>query len=267
MALIVLLTDFGNRDWYVASMKGVIYSIVPEARIVDISHEIAPGDRREAAFVLCQCYGEFPKGTVFLVVVDPGVGGNRLGIAIHAGGQFFVGADNGVLSFHDLFENEVVREARVIENRDFMGAVLSSTFHGRDVFAPVGAHLLRTGVFKEVGPRLSSIVRINWPRAKYGEGGAKGELLYVDRFGNAISNIRAAPLGEPVSLQSAVVSVSGRSIPLAGTFSDVELGRPVAYVGSGGFVEIAVNGGNAAQAFGLGAGCEVELVLVSDPGE
>ena len=267
MGPIALLTDFGNRDWYVASMKGVIHTILPEARIVDISHEIRPGDRREAAFLLSQCYGESPRGTVFLVVVDPGVGGSRLGIAVHAGDQFFVGPDNGVLSFHDLVDNEIAREARVIENRDFMGAVLSSTFHGRDVFAPVGARLLRAGVFKKVGARLSSIVKINWPRAKYEEGGSRGELIYVDHFGNGISNIRAALLGEPASLQSATVSVSGQSIPLAGTFSDVELGRPVAYVGSGGFVEIAVNRGNAARAFGLGVGCEVELVLLSGPGE
>lgn len=261
MAPIALLTDFGARDWYVASMKGVILSIVPEARIIDISHEIGLGDRREAAFILSQSYQEFPQGTVFVVVIDPGVGGSRLGIALYTGGQFFVGPDNGVFSFHDLLEVEVAMETRVIENRDFTSPVISNTFHGRDVFAPVAAHLLRARDFEEVGRKLGSIVKIKWPRAKYGRGEAEGEVIHIDRFGNAISNIRAARLGDLGALQSEV-SIAERSFPLVGTFSEVESRNPLAYVGSGGFVEIAVNGGNAAQVFGLAVGQKVEFKLV-----
>lgn len=261
MAPIVLLTDFGARDWYVASMKGMILSIVPEARIIDISHEIGLGDRRAAAFILSQSYQEFPQGTIFLVVIDPGVGGSRSGIVLYAGGQFFVGPDNGVFSFHDLLEVEVAMEARVIENRNFMSPVISNTFHGRDIFAPVAAHLLRVQDFGEIGRELGSIVKMRWPRAKYGRGKAEGEVIYIDRFGNAISNIRATHLGDLKGLQSEV-SIMDRSFPLAGTFSEVEPRNPLAYVGSGGFLEIALNGGNAAQNFGLTLGQEVKFKLV-----
>ena len=240
-------------------MKGVICSITPVVPIVDICHEIPPGEIHRGAFILGQCFLDFPHGTVFVGVVDPEVGSNRLGIALKCKGYYFVGPDNGLFGFLKSDSNEHDSDIHVIENEEYLPSRISSTFHGRDIFAPVGAHLAGGLDLAKIGPRIESIKATAWPVAQYAKSHAVGEVVYVDRFDNLISNIGTNALPQLENLNLLGVSVSGRSIPLVKTFTDVERGALLAYFGSGGFLEIAVNGGNAAQTLSLNTGSRVEL--------
>ena len=238
---IALLTDFGTRDYFVAAMKGVILSIDPIAVIVDITHEIEPQNIGEASFVLRACRRDFPKGTVFVAVVDPGVGSDRRGIAVEAGDQIFIGPDNGIFSFI------TDKNARVFElkNAEFFAPQVSSTFHGRDVFAPVAAHISRGISIEEVGPRIDPILKTEQPEAVTGEGGViSGRVIHIDRFGNLVTNIPPEML--PGSFR---LKVNGTVIAeKRQCYSDGPGGTPFLIVGSAGFLEISVYRGSARTA-------------------
>lgn len=250
MQLITLTTDFGARDWFVGTMKGVIHRIAPGASVVDITHEIPPGDVRAGAFALAASWRFFPGGSVHVAVVDPGVGGSRAAIAVRTAHAVFVGPDNGVLSW--ALAGETIRSVRRLANARFFLEPVSHTFHGRDVFAPVAAHLSRGARFAALGPKAPDFTRLPFPEARrQGRGAVVGEVLYVDRFGNAITNIPNAW----VESARAGIFIRGRRVgPLAPFYQAVPFGRAVGVPGSTGYLEVAINGGNAAKRFGLKPG-------------
>ncbi len=257
--LITLLTDFGLHDGYVASMKGVILGICPHAKLVDISHLIAPQNVRSAAFVLCSSYEYFPPGTIHLAVVDPGVGTERGAIAIRTGSCFFVGPDNGVFSL--ILKKEARWEARKIENSQFRRSPLSSTFHGRDLFAPAAAHIARGVQFATLGPPCDPIF-VEWGEPIIGEGEVKGEVIHVDRFGNAIINVMRETLETQGPVEKWIINAGETVIEaIELTYGRVRAGEALALTGSNGFIEIAVNQGNAASELGLAPGTEVTFRL------
>ena len=252
MNLITLITDFGRRDWFVGSMKGAILSVQPQAVIVDITHEIPRGDIRAGAFALmasCRC---FPRDTVHVVVVDPGVGSNRAAIVVRTSGYYFVGPDNGVLSW--ALAKEKVLEIRQAESQTYFRKPVSCTFHGRDIFAPVAAHLTQGVPIELLGGRSKDYVHLDWPKPQVVGGCLCGEIVYIDRFGNAISNI------ESPSETATKVRVPGKlDCVIKRFYQEVPHGQSLAIVGSIGYLELSVNGSNAAKTFGLRIGDVVEV--------
>ncbi len=263
MRCITLTTDFGQQDGFVGIMKGVILARAPRARVVDLSHEIDPGDVGAAAFVLMNAHRYFPQGTVHVVVVDPGVGGPRHALAVRTRRAYYVGPDNGVLSW--ALRREEGIEVRRIENAALVLKPVSRTFHGRDVFAPVAAHLCGGGSFSRVGPITYDWVRLPWPEPSASPAGWSASVVYIDRFGNALTNLpvdfpRAAVAGET---RGAFLLKNRRRVqfPLRPFYGAVPPGRPVAVPGSSGFWELAVHGGSAAATYGIQPGDSVELQL------
>ncbi len=251
MPIVTLLTDYGTADSYVGEVKGVLLSLAPGATLVDLTHEIAPGDVAGAAYVLARTWHRFPAGSVHLVVVDPGVGTARAALAMRAGGHGFVGPDNGLFgSLADLAGLEAVELA--------VPALASNTFHGRDVFAPAAAALARGQPVAGLGaPHHGALVRLPAQEPVYEGKSVVGDVTYVDRYGNLVTNLTPAlvPAYAVLELDSLVIG------PLKATFSDVPPGGLVAYVGSGGCVEIAVRGGSAARRLGLGVGGKIRARL------
>ncbi len=251
MTLITLLTDFGTTDAYVAEMKGRLLSLAPAGQIVDVSHTLAPGDVRAAAYIVGRVWRHFPPGSVHLAVVDPGVGTDRKALAVEAHEHFFIGPDNGILS-------SVIRDARVRITALPIPDGVSSTFHGRDVFAPVAAALARGVKLAELGePFVGVPVRLS-TREPYHEGKTLiGEVIYVDRFGTLVTNFNAENLPAYASVEIEGIEIG----KLRHTYGDVPTGGLVAYLGSGGDVEIAVRDGSAARRFGIGVGGKVRARL------
>ncbi len=244
--IITLTTDFGCRDPYVAAMKGVILSIYPEAVLVDVSHEIPPGAVGEAAGILAQAVPWFPAGTVHLAVVDPGVGTARRAIAAEAGGGFFVGPDNG-LFWPLLRKDDAPCIVHLLDARYFSRTV-SRTFHGRDVFAPVAAHLASGRDPDEMGERIDDPVPLESNRPREENGVLVGEVTRVDRFGNLVTNLLQDHLdvflqGRQPRVQAGNFKVQG----LRGCYGDVSRGEVLALIGSGGALELSVNGGKALE--------------------
>ena len=248
MKIITLLTDFGTRDWFVASMKGVITGIAPRARVVDITHEIAAGDIWSAAFVLAQAAPTFPRGTIHVAVVDPTVGSERKALLARISGQYFLAPDNGLLSL--VAKQGDIEEIREVTNTRYFRNPVCNIFHGRDIFAPVAAHLARGVAPKNFGPKLNRVVRLDIPPASSDE----ATVLYIDRFGNCITNYKLGshpPAG--ITFRVSRTRISG----IKRSYAAVRQGSPLATVGSTGLVEIAVNGGNAAKRFGLKIGSKI----------
>lgn len=242
--VITLLSDFGTADGYVAEMVGVLLSLAPEARIITVSHEIPPQDIVRARLTLSRYWRRFPRGTVHLVVVDPGVGTARAALAVESDGRFLVGPDNGVLSPAIALPDSVVVEL------DVPGGA-SPTFQGRDVFAPTAARLARGEPLAVLGRRHRSSIVVRTPvPLRDDDGVVSGEVISIDRFGNAITNLELAPAD--------TIVVAGWVIPVVRTFADVEVGRTCALVGSAGLLEVAVRDGSAAKVLGLKVGTPVE---------
>ena len=256
MSLITLTTDFGLADSYVGAMKGVILSIDPTATIVDISHDIAPQDVQEAAYVVYTAYPYFPPDTIHVVVVDPGVGSRRRAIALRAAQACFVAPDNGVLSY--VLAREGMKEAVSLTHSRYHRPTVSHTFHGRDIFAPVAAHLARGVPLTELGEPLAEIVAFPLPQPQVlPDGDVVGHVLHVDRFGNLILDVREE---DCILSEGLVLEVAGRRIQgLGRTFTDVPAGELVAYIGSSGHLEIALREGNAAQSLGMKRGDKIQL--------
>lgn len=256
---ITLLTDFGESDYFVASMKGVIYSINPRAVVVDITHNIPSFNIFKAAFTLWATYRYFPRGSIHVVVVDPGVGTARRPIAIRGRGHYFIGPDNGVLSM--AAEDDGVVEVREITNRSVMLSDTSSTFHGRDIFAPAAAHLSLGDVsFEDLGPRVEDYVKLSVPSPRALGDYVEAAVVYVDKFGNAFTNIRRGMFnigyGDllEVNLPGGVVRVRVlRSYGYAGE------GEALALFNSLNLLELAVNRGSFSSIYGVREGDVVRI--------
>jgi hypothetical protein len=256
--IITLTTDFGTSDHLVGTMKGVILNINPASRIVDINHSVVPFDLLDGALSIANAYSFFPARTIHVVVVDPGVGTDRRPILVTAGNQFFVAPDNGVLSV--IYERESCTVRHITAEHYFLNPI-SPTFHGRDIFAPTAAWLSKTFQTEAFGEAVTDFVRFTMPKAKANGQGIKGVVLRVDAFGNLLTNLTAENIpagalqGGPIQL-----SINGKSVPQFGrTFATGNPGEPIAIIGSTGYVEIAVNRGNAARTLGAGRGAEVTL--------
>ena len=248
--IIALLTDFSTADSYVAEMKGVLLSALPDATLVDITHTIPPGDVRSAAHVLGRVWRRFPPGTVFLAVVDPGVGTTRAALAMTADGRCFVGPDNG------LFTPVLPGAAEIIELPTPADA--SPTFHGRDLFAPAAAALAAGRAPASLGTPFSGTpMRFEYTEPHYEGKTVVGQVVYVDRFGSLVTNL--TPELVPPYARIEIEDVDAG--PLRRTFGDVATGGLVCYVGSGGEVEIAVRDGSAARRLGIGVGGRVRARL------
>jgi len=247
--IITLTTDFGLSDPFVGIMKGVILGIAPKAQVVDISHEIPSYDISEAAFVLETAYRYFPEHTVHVIVVDPGVGSARRPIAARVQGHSFVAPDNGVLSFVlDAVAYHITNENLFLES-------VSPTFHGRDIFAPVAAHMARGTPIESVGPAILDFVKIIASKPRQRGGKLVGTVLRVDKFGNIITNLRREDLGRDFTIR-----IAGRSIcRLCSNFSEAEPAEFVAIEGSTGYIEIALNRDSAAERLNAGRGAEIEV--------
>ncbi|MDQ7038317.1 MAG: SAM-dependent chlorinase/fluorinase [Aquificota bacterium] len=241
---VVLLTDFGLRDHYVGVMKGVILSRVPEAVLVDLTHEVPPQDIREGAYLLSVSFRYFPPGTVFLSVVDPGVGTERRALVLKAEGRFCVGPDNGLFTL--VLRQAQEAEIRAIDVPRFLLPNASHTFHGRDLFAPVVAEILKGRALSAFGPVVWDPVLLEFPEPELIPGGLRIPVLRVDRFGNLILNLRA----EEVSGRRFRIVVEGRKLPWVRTYAEVPEGEPLALTGSDGFLEVAVHRGSAVELFG-----------------
>jgi len=251
MAIITLLTDYGMSDSYVGEMKGVLLSRAPGATLVDITHMVAPGDVAAAGYILARTWGHYPPGTVHLAVVDPGVGTSRTSLAFGSRGHFFVGPDNGLFS-------GVIRGAEVEAVSLPTPLRAAPTFHGRDLFAPAAAALARGEPLASLGERYAGIPRRVSGSVPHYEGKVViGEVIYVDRFGNLVTNLTPDLVPAHASLEAETLVIG----PIRTTFGDVPSGSLLAYIGSGGTVEIAVRDGSAARRLGLGVGGRVRSRL------
>jgi S-adenosylmethionine hydrolase len=268
MPVITLLTDFGTHDAYVAIMKGVILKINPSATIVDITHWIDAQDVHQAANAIANSYRYFPSETVHIVVVDPGVGSRRAVVALRLEDQTFLAPDNGVLS--PFLEKQTIEKIVRVENTDYFLNPVSRTFHGRDVFAPVGAHLSLGLPLGRLGGSIErdTLVRLDLvqPRLEK-DGRLSGTVIDVDRFGNLITNIdwlfvkRHYPAADHNSLRFAI---GGHTFNcLSSTYNSVRPGTPLVLVGSRGFFEISVNQGNAARFFAVRKGTSITVWIDS----
>jgi S-adenosylmethionine hydrolase len=257
--IISLTTDFGTSDHFAGTMKGVILSIHPAAQIVDITHEIRPFEIPDGAFTIAQAYRFFPKKTVHVIVVDPGVGSTRRPLLAEMAGQYFIAPDNGVLSM--IFSREPAKVRHVNNDRYFLKP-LSRTFHGRDVFSPVAAHLAAGIAPARFGPRIQDHLRLDLEKPTHtAKQTWTGAVLKVDRFGNIITNLHIDQFRQ-VKTRAFTLSVGLRTIKrLALTFTDCEPGDLCALVGSSGFLEVSTNQGSAAGILGCGAGAPVELTI------
>jgi len=259
MPVITLTTDFGASDHFVGTMKGVILGIAPRATIVDITHEIPPYDLNEGAFVIAQAWRYFPKRTIHVIVVDPGVGSARRPILAEAGGQFFIAPDNGVLS---MIYDAAPQKVRVISNPKVIGKQVSRTFHGRDVFAPAAAHLAAGVPAPKFGKLITDYVRSFLLKPeRIARHVWTGTVLKVDRFGNLITNLHIDDFADvktrPIELRVGLERIHR----LALTYAETAIGELFAIVGSSGYIEVAANQASAAKKLGCGSGSPVELEI------
>jgi S-adenosylmethionine hydrolase len=264
-AIITLLTDFGAQDYFVGAMKGVILSLNPGAKIVDITHEIPPQDIQAAAFNLLACYRDFPDGTVHVAVVDPGVGSDRRAILVECANQFFVGPDNGLFSW--VTEREGKYSAWHVTNDKFFRQPVSSTFHGRDVFAPVAAALSTGSLPKEFGPPVEKVVTLAPLMPHRTAETIKGSIIHIDRFGNCITNFTADLINEERFGTGAKLIVNDKAITsIRKFFADQSSPTDELFmlVGSAGFVEIASQNASAATILSAKRGDTVTLVTAGD---
>jgi S-adenosylmethionine hydrolase len=256
--LIALLTDFGLADHYVGTMKGVVLGICPEATLVDITHDIPAHDVRTGARQLAAAYRYFPAGTIFLVVIDPGVGSTRRGIAAETAEHRFVAPDNGVLSA--VFDEVPPRRVVELTERKFARPTISRTFEGRDRFAPAAAWLARGTALTTFGRSVATPIRLDWPAPIAAADGVDGVVELVDRFGNLITNLARADVERLVHGGGIEIAIGGRPVPrLVATYADVAPGDVCGLFGSTDRLEIAVSGGSAARQLGLGVGAVVQL--------
>jgi hypothetical protein len=258
-AIITLTTDYGTNDHLVGSLKGVILKINPDVTIVDITHGVTPYDLLDGALTIGSAYAYFPPKTIHIVVVDPGVGTERRPLLVSGDNQYFVAPDNGVLSLvYERNTNVVVRHANA---EHYYLQPVSKTFHGRDIFAPIAAWLTKGWQTASMGEEIHDYKKFALPRPKASNGVVKGVVLRVDSFGNLITNFRSEDLPESARAGGSLqLQVGAHPVKrLVDTFARAENAEPVAFVGSSGYIEIAVNKGNAARTLAIGRGAPVVL--------
>ncbi|MBI4221115.1 MAG: SAM-dependent chlorinase/fluorinase [Planctomycetes bacterium] len=280
--VITLLTDFGNQDAYVGIMKGVIAGINPFANIVDICHSISPQDIFSGAYLLYTSYKYFPRKTIHVAVVDPGVGSRRNIICVEAKNYFFLAPDNGILSF--IIQDEKPKSIFRITNNKYFLSSLSNTFHGRDVFAPVAAYLSLGVRPQKMGIKINQLKQLDMPKPVHKKTGqVEGQIIYIDRFGNLITNIKKEYLVKWVGGQKSEVGsqkpdtckkaskekiLSQRDtmettigmkkiVGLSKTYTDAKPGEPLVLFGSAGFLEVSINQGNAQKYFKVDKGSKI----------
>jgi S-adenosylmethionine hydrolase len=257
--IITLTTDFGTADHYTGAMKGVILGICPTAQIVDITHQVRPFEISDGAFTIAQASPYFPKKTIHVVVVDPGVGSSRRPLVAEVAGQYFIAPDNGVLSM--IFGGAKPQVRHLTNHRYFLDPV-SRTFHGRDVFAPVAAHLAKGIPPSRFGPKIQDHLHLNFAApVRSGKRAWAGAILKVDRFGNLITNLHVHEL-TGVNTRPFELKVGSQVIKrLALTFTECEPGELFVVIGSSGYLEVATNQGSAMSLLGCDAGSPVELTI------
>jgi hypothetical protein len=258
-SIITLTTDFGLRDPYVAEMKAVILNIKPNAKIIDITHEIEKFSIRMGAYVLASAAPYFPKNTIHVVVVDPGVGTKRKPIIIKTKNAYYIGPDNGVLVL--AAKNEGILHVYEISNREVMLPKLSDTFHGRDIFAPAAAYLANGTPLSQFGPEIHHIVVPEFTNVVKQKDKVTGEILHVDGFGNLITNISKRELKLMDVNETVNIRLKGRrlKLKLCKSYASVKPGEPLAIIESHNFLEISVNQGNASERFNVKVGDKITL--------
>lgn len=259
--LITMITDFGESDYFVAAMKGSIFSINPFAEIVDITHAIPPHDIHSAAFTLACCYADFPRNTIHLVVVDPGVGSARRPIMVMTDEHNFIGPDNGVFSY--IYKRAHVNRVVHFTTEHYFRQPVSSTFHGRDVFAPVAAYVSKLVDWKMMGSEITDAVKLNIPEAvMLSDKQIRGTVLHIDRFGNLITNITPAELTEERIRAGARVRIGKHEdLRVLTHFAEANQNELFAYFGSAGLLELAVPRQSAARVAEARRGVEVQVVV------
>jgi len=261
--VVTMLTDFGLRDPYVAEMKAVILSLCPNARIVDISHMIEKFNVRMGAFVLASAAPYFPKGTIHIAVVDPGVGTKRRALLVETNEAFYIGPDNGVLVL--AARKQKIKHAYNLTNKRFMLSKVSTTFHGRDIFAPAAAYLANGFKLNDFGKEIKDYCIPKFAKPNLGKDGLVGEVLHADDFGNVITNISQDDLDKIGAVRDSKMKIRlGKKVAqvrFGSVYGEARAGAVVALVGSHDFLEIAVNQGHAARHFGTRAGDTVFIEL------
>jgi len=261
MKLITFLTDFGSNNSYVSQMKGVALSMT-DARLIDITHDITPQNIREGAFILRTSAPFFPVGTVHVAVVDPGVGTSRRGIVITTNSQILVGPDNGLL----IPTARLLGDIRVyeIKNTELMLKSVSNTFHGRDVFTPIAAHILNGLLFEEIGPQITDYVNLDFGTFEITSRSATGRVIYIDSFGNIITNINTFQLNQVLDFDKKIMLFIGDKqirIPFVKSYDFVKPKEIIATIGSHNQLEIAINRGNAGKKLGVKIDDEIKILF------
>ena len=257
--IVTLLTDFGFEDEYVGVLKGVIHGINPSSTLIDISHQVIPGDVLKAGWMLSWSWSYFPEGSIHIAVVDPGVGSSRKILCCVHKKHFFLAPDNGLLSpLLDGVKQPVVYS---ITNRNYMLKSISRTFHGRDIFAPIAGHLSKGVSISRLGARLrTGIKRLKLTQPRVGKGSFSGRIIGFDRFGNAVTNLPENLLEKLKSRRSLKVLVKRHPLfPIVQAYEEVIPGSPLAVIGSRGLLEISVNGGSAERRLHLKVGDEISI--------
>jgi S-adenosylmethionine hydrolase len=259
--VVAFLSDFGTRDHYAGTLKAVVLGLCPDANLVDIGHEIPAHDVLAGALELAACYKYFPSGTIFLVVVDPGVGSSRRGIAADCGDYKFVAPDNGVLSA--VFRETPPKKVVELTERKYARPTVSRTFEGRDRFAPAAGWLAKGVALVSMGKSITNYHVIDLPTPEVAAEHITGQVVRVDRFGNLITNIDRKMLEQFAGGRPIAVTLADRDIPrIVATYADARVGELCALFGSTDHLEVAVNAGDAARELGLGRGAQARVRLV-----
>ena len=256
--VVALLSDFGNRDHYAGTMRGVILGVCPDAALVDVTHDIPPHDIRAASLELAAAHRYFPAGSIFLVVVDPGVGSARRGLAAEVGGRRFVAPDNGVLTH--VFAQSPPEQVVELTERRYARPTISRTFEGRDRFAPAAAWLARGVRLSALGRPLRSCVTLDLPPVETRGGALTGSVVHIDRFGNLVTNVDRRSFERLTGGGNLDVAVGGRAVRrLVETYADVRLGEVCALFGGTDHLEFAANAASAAESLDLQVGAAVRI--------
>jgi S-adenosyl-L-methionine hydrolase (adenosine-forming) len=258
--IVTLLTDFGNEDGFVGTMKGVMLSINPQLSFVDLTHDISPHNTVEASVVLRTSYHYFPKGTIHLVVIDPEVGGSRRVILAETEKYYFIGPDNGALSF--ALENEKVKRIIELTNHKYFLKDVSNTFHGRDIFAPVAAHLSKGVNIGKFGEPTREYKRFTLLTPRIHRHGVSGKVIYIDHFGNLVTNISGGMAAKLAQKKIQIKIKDYKMDKISKSYADSTPGQILAVIGSNDCLEIAVNLGNASQILKAKEGTEIEMTVL-----
>lgn len=254
MPLIALISDFGIKDWFVGELKGTLYAISPATTIIDITHEIPPDDVRAAAFVLLASYSSFPPDTIFCIAVGASSQKCR-SIAVRTEKYFFIGQDNGSISWAVRKNDYAIW---CIENTEFVNHKFGSTFQARDIFGPAAAHIAQGILISQIGTKSPNMLHIPFPQPIYESDKIHGEIIYIDRFGNAITNIESVDTNLNKTCECCVI-INKYTVPVKSEYQDVNQLEGLCYPGSAGFMEIGVRGGNGALQLGIKIGQKVMI--------